>query len=374
MNYADKSQLIAPHTTIIQGRYQVLKHLHQGRFGHTCLAQDLAQTPPKCIIIKQIYPRIDDSRMWEISRRLFVNEVNSLRRLRTHPQVPQILDWFATDSGCFLVEEVVSGDLFTAQLNQIWTQQQCLDFLRDILPVLAFIHAQEIIHCDLQPMNLMLRHSDRKIIVIDFGAAQPIRHNYEPPILANNKQAKYRQVISPSGYLAPEQLLGYPQPSTDIYALGMICLQALTGMLPDQIQMILGSGRQMPIVAEPKFQQILQQMVAVDYRLRYSSVHAVCQDLAKLVNQSPMPVLPPPPEPVEELWPQEEAAPPKLAKPGLDLPILGTGVAIGLGVNGVLIAMGLYSLANPYGKGNPFDMLSRVDLPDLRQRSPKHDF
>jgi len=338
------------------------------------------------------------------------------------------MDWFKDGDSYFVVQEFIAGDLLSQELpsyeksQQIFRADQGLDLLQEVLPALHFIHQQGIVHCDLKPDNIIRRHKDNKLVIIDFGSAQAISAPQRSHPLATGKQLKYKHLLDPCGYAAPEQLSGHAQPCSDLYALGIICLQALTGKEPWQLQQDL-SANYLPW--EPRYlgdhflRSVLQRMVAFDMQSRYQSAQEVIQFIHRyLDSKSPkssysltdgcldscpdscldkgsyadsynsgaeiIPVLP-----LENLLPKQQhleeeqkrqlecdrqvihADYHRLSRPHLS--IMGTGMAIGLGVNSVLIAMGLNSLANAQGRDNKFDVLTQVPLPDFQQPSPKHE-
>ncbi len=110
------------------------------------------------------------------------------------------------------------------------SENEVIQLLYDILEVLQSVHQQNIIHRDIKPSNLMRRDSDGRIVLIDFGAVKQI-----------GSQLKYSQgqrqtvPIGTEGYMPNEQENGHPKLCSDIYAVGMTAIQALTGVFPHQL-------------------------------------------------------------------------------------------------------------------------------------------
>ncbi|NJK66440.1 MAG: protein kinase [Microcoleus sp. SU_5_3] len=96
---------------------------------------------------------------------------------------------------------------------------------------MSFCAKHQFIHRDIDPSNLMRRKSDGRIVLIDFGAAKRI----STQIINSIGQAPQTVAVGKIPYMPPEQRDGYPNLSSDIYAVGMICIQALTGILPQQL-------------------------------------------------------------------------------------------------------------------------------------------
>ncbi|MEA5570428.1 protein kinase domain-containing protein [Calothrix sp. UHCC 0171] len=65
------------------------------------------------------------------------------------------------------------------QSGQKWTQKQAIAFLQDVLKILEFVHKENVIHRDIKPTNLIRRHLDQKIVLIDFGAVKAITNVME---------------------------------------------------------------------------------------------------------------------------------------------------------------------------------------------------
>jgi serine/threonine-protein kinase len=117
------------------------------------------------------------------------------------------------------------------QLNQSWNESQVIQMLQDVLGVLQFVHSYSVIHRDIKPDNLIRRNQNDKLVLIDFGAVKQMRTQLAK---ADSKIAATVAIGTP-GYMPAEQAQGKPRPNSDIYAVGMIAIQALRGMLPTQL-------------------------------------------------------------------------------------------------------------------------------------------
>ncbi len=228
--------------SIIQGRYQVLSKLKGGALSRTYLVQDLSQpNEPKCVLKHYPYNK-EIPRLYKTNMRLFLKEAKHLQVLSVHPQIPRLVDYFGiTDQGWYLVQDLVEGKLVNNILpmseysDNCWSVYEVARFMHDICETLQFIHSQKIIHCDLKPNNIISRASDGRLALIDFGSAQ-----YIPGFQTNEDTSlvslRTKITVSPSGYLAPEQLSGQPQPCSDFYALGVMAIQAWTGLDPARMK------------------------------------------------------------------------------------------------------------------------------------------
>jgi serine/threonine protein kinase len=215
------------------GRYKVVEHLGEGGFGCTFLAEDLhLPSRPRCVV-KQLKPSVTDATTLQTARRLFETEAQVLYRLGSHNQIPRLLAHFEDKREFYLAMEWVEGKSLKDELiaGQPWPEANVVALLRDILKVLAFVHEQGVIHRDVKPANLICRYRDGKIVLIDFGAVKQAAAHLDNPEV----ESTVTITIGTQGYMPSEQLAGNPRFSSDIYAVGMIGIQALTGIKPKDL-------------------------------------------------------------------------------------------------------------------------------------------
>ena len=281
---------------LLDNRYQVIQVLSTGAFGRTYIAEDtfLPGSPKR--IIRHLKPSENYPHLLLFIQQLFSNDTRTLETLGQHDQIPELLAFFADDQGFYLVQEFFNGQLLSnlvttnQKRSKYWTEPQVIQLLRDVLDILNFIHNQGIIHCDIKPNNLIKRTDNGKICLLDFGAVQPIdkpqNNTYQTPINFNMK---------PAGYIPAEQLAYQPQQNSDIYALGMIAIQALTGIHPIQLEIDPDnqeiSWQHLAYVSD-ELANILNQMVRYSNQERYQSAAEVLQSLDQLVNPETLPITP----------------------------------------------------------------------------------
>ncbi len=148
------------------------------------------------------------------------------------------------------------------------------------MQTLAFVHANGVIHRDIKPSNVMRRQRDRKLVLIDFGAVKQVSAD----LLENPEQSAFTIGIGTKGYAPKEQCFGRPQYSSDIYAVGMIGIKALTGIPPHEIKEDADGELIWMHQAEVNLglANILNKMVREDYQERYQSASEVLQALNQL--------------------------------------------------------------------------------------------
>ncbi|NJL09921.1 MAG: protein kinase [Calothrix sp. SM1_7_51] len=285
---------------LLDGRYQVIQILGSGGFGETYIAQDTRRPGnPQCVL-KLLKPASHDAFYMETARRLFKSEAEILEKLGNHDQIPRLLAYFEADEKFCLVQELIVGHSLSAelQLGQRWLESQVIELLQDVLAVLEFVHSYGVIHRDIKPANLIRRTHDGKLVLIDFGAVKQIGS----PTVDPNSQIIATVAIGTPGYMPAEQAQGKPRNNSDIYALGMIAVQSLTGLLPTQLPENTQTGEivwQNHAQVSPRLEAILQRMVYYHYRNRYQSATEALQDLRELTNPLPPTFTSPPP--TEEL-------------------------------------------------------------------------
>lgn len=273
--------------TILAGRYKIINPIGEGGFGQTFLAQD-NQLPdfPFCVI-KQLKPKLDHPKDLEIAKRLFVREAKILHHLGNHDQIPRLFAHFEQDGEFYLVQEFIEGYDLDSEIvdDGQWSHEQVLTFLQDILQVLAFVHSAQAIHRDIKPANLMRRKSDRKIVLIDFGAVKAF--NNDTASQTNETASSSTVAIGSPGYMPIEQLAGNPQFSSDVYAVGIVCLKALTGTncldIPKDIHTSELIWRNKATQISTGLADILDKMVCYDYRQRYQNASEALQAVDRLV-------------------------------------------------------------------------------------------
>lgn len=297
---------------VLDGRYKLIKQIGAGGFGHTFIARDMRRPGSPPCVVKQLKPASDDPNFIREARRLFNTEAETLEKLGRHDQIPQLLAYFEEDKQFFLVQEFIEGrslhdemkaslpevsdlanesqDRVLAELQNIdaptrdkqLTEVEALKILKDILEVLEFVHSEGVIHRDIKPDNLIRRKSDRKIVLIDFGAVRAMQDS-NTQLAANEKgESRFTVTIGTPGYMPSEQCAGRPAYSSDIYALGMVIIKTLTGYSPTDLPTDPATGE---LVWRDKAQvsnglaMVLTRMVRYHYTQRYQSVREVNQGI-----------------------------------------------------------------------------------------------
>ncbi|MEZ2303048.1 MAG: ABC transporter substrate-binding protein [Microcoleus sp.] len=274
----------------LTGRYKIINKLGQGGAAITYTAQDL-QNPsnPPCVIKEIPFPHTENPLVLKKARNRFQQEVLALQTLGNDSRIPTLLNHFEENDNFYIVQEFITGTAISQELltakNQ-WNEAQAISFLREIFEILQLVHDANIIHRDLTPSNLIRSTTGNKIVLIDFGAVR------EVSTLTSNSTGEIltSKAWGTTGYMPAEQYnpQSIPQPYNDIYAVGIITIQALTGRRPtnlpqdpDSCEFIwthLTSDR----LSDP-LKNILTKMVHFNFKDRYQSATEVLQALKPLV-------------------------------------------------------------------------------------------
>ncbi len=275
---------------ILDGRYKIIRELSAGGFGHTYIAEDIKSSDNFQYVVKQLKPRASDSHTLQIARRLFKLEGRVLKLLGRDPQIPTLFAYIEEDLEFYLVQEFIEGHTLTQEFSSSkFSENKVIELLQDILTTLAFVHQHKVIHRDIKPDNLIRRKKDGKIVLIDFGAVK------ELTITEVNSQGQtiLTVAIGTPAYMPIEQAMGKPKFSSDIYAVGLVAIQALTGIMPHNLQQDFDTGEinwHNGIQVSPGLATILDKMIMLNFLERYPSAIEALQAIEELVGGNPNPI------------------------------------------------------------------------------------
>ncbi len=284
---------------ILRQRYKIIDSLGSGGFGDTYLAEDLdLPGNPKCVL-KHLKPRSSDPRVLAIAQRLFHREAKTLYKLgQDSDQIPKLFAHFQEGTEFYLVQEYIEGQDISQELTpgKKLSESYTIALLKGILKALAVAHQNNIIHRDIKPQNLMRRKSDKKIVLIDFGAVKEIS------VLTTNQPGTTTLTVAVGtpGYMASEQSKGKPKLSSDIYAVGMVGIKALTGKDPKNLPTDPKTGNVIwlnEVQVSKRLANILDRMVREYFPQRYENATEVLEMLGFTTPLIPKPRAAPTPPP-----------------------------------------------------------------------------
>jgi len=290
---------------VLNNRYRVIKKLATGGMAYVYLGHDMTLDRTIAIkILKQGLSRDKDF------REQFHQEAKAAASL-SHPNIVTIHDFGYDEGKLFIIMEYVRGVDLKSYLHRQpdLTLQDALELVEQACEGIGYAHRAGIIHCDIKPQNMLVTH-DQKLKVTDFGIARAVS-----AIQTDRLQSV---VWGSPHYFSPEQAAGYdPTPSSDVYSLGVVLFEALTGTLPFESEDNNELARMHQEILPPRprsinpaiptqLEQIILKILSKDPSSRYRTAEQMAiilggylhghPELGKLKRPSPNP----PDQPIRE--------------------------------------------------------------------------
>ncbi len=279
------------------GNYRVLNPIGHG--GMAVVYKGYQATLDRYVAIKVMSHTIAEDQTF-IER--FQREASSVARLR-HQNLVQMLDFGVYDDISYMVMEYIEGDTLKARLqtlraaNERMPLPEIVEIIQDVAAAMDYAHAHGIVHRDIKPANIMLRPEERlaaltgavpfTAVLTDFGVAR---------MLEGVQITGSGATIGTPDYMSPEQAQGQSAgPSADIYALGIVLYEMLTGELPftaDSPVAVLLKHLQAhpPLLVDtapelpPGIDMILTRALAKEPQKRYPTAGQLATELAEIVE------------------------------------------------------------------------------------------
>ncbi len=275
---------------LLNDRYQVIRTLGAGGFGETYLAEDTYMPSKRRCVVKQLKPIQNNPQIYQLVQERFQREAAILEQLGgATDQIPALYAYFSTNGQFYLVQEWIEGDTLTAKIQKqgLFSESAVQEVLGNLLLILEYVHSRHIVHRDIKPDNIMVRHHDGKTVLIDFGAVR------ESMGTVFNSQGNPTSsiVIGTPGYMPSEQAAGRPVFSSDLYSLGITAIYLLTGRQPQQLETDSQTGeivwRQYASHVSPIIAGVIDQAIAYHPRDRYPTARAMLDALQSITNPIP---------------------------------------------------------------------------------------
>jgi serine/threonine protein kinase len=281
---------------LLRNRYRIENRLSAGGFGETYIAVDEDYPDKRRLVVKHLKPQSNDPVVLDTARRLFNAEAVTLAKLGEKTElIPTLYAYFEENKEFYLVQEFIEGQTLAQELGtRKLSEAETLKVVCEILTVLTEVHINRIIHRDLKPDNIIRRSRDRQLVLIDFGAVKTVRQT-----TLNVSNPRYFQSIGigTDGYMPTEQAMGYPTSASDIYAVGAIALQCLTGKPPSELfdeDDLVFKWQHLCSVSD-RAANILSKMVAASHLDRYANAMEAIKEIELLV-----PPVAPTPQPISQ--------------------------------------------------------------------------
>lgn len=269
---------MAQQQALLAERYQIGRLLGSGGFGAVYLATDERLHRPVAIKVCSTN-RLPAHEASEAAR-LFQSEALTLARLR-HPGLTAIWDYFHQDNEWYLVMEYVPGETLRDLLRRVGgplPRAEAVEYARQLCTVLGYLHRQQppIVFRDLKPGNIMVT-PEGQLKLIDFGIAR---------LFSPGKVADTSQFGTP-GYAPPEQYGGQTEPRSDIYSLGVVLHQMLTGHNPTASPFALPPARSLNSTLPEHIETLITQATAYDLHQRVPTADEFCNALDRTIVHGP---------------------------------------------------------------------------------------
>ncbi|MBD2214905.1 serine/threonine protein kinase [Nostoc linckia FACHB-104] len=271
-------------TPLLRNRYRIIQPLGGGGFGRTFLAEDEDKLKENCVV-KQLSPQVKGTNALRKATELFQEEARRLQQLGEHPQIPTLYAYFGEDSYLYLVQQFIQGQSLRQELKLqgTFSEAKIWQLLGELLPVLNFVHENQVIHRDIKPDNIMRRSPQTQrsaggnLVLIDFGVSKQ---------LTATSIEHTGTSIGSYGYAPMEQMkYGLASPASDLFSLGVTCFSLLTGIQPSYLYMeagynwVKGWREHLKYPISEQLEQILDKLLQKEIEHRYQSATAVLQDL-----------------------------------------------------------------------------------------------
>jgi len=265
------------------GRYHILEQLGEGGMATVYKARDV--NLDRDVAVKVIRAENFGSAILERILKRFEREAKSLARL-THPNIVPILDYGEYNGAPYLVMPYLPGGTLKGRLKGPIPYREAVQMLIPIAQALVHAHGQGIIHRDIKPSNILITRTGEPMLS-DFGIAK-ILDTEETRDLTSTGVG-----IGTPEYMAPEQGLGQADERTDIYALGIVLYEMITGRIPfraDTPMAILLKKNQEPLPRPSRFvpglpssvENVLIKALARDPDNRYQTMRELLNALGRL--------------------------------------------------------------------------------------------
>lgn len=275
------------------GKFDIVERL--GRGGMAEVYRAYHASLDRYVAIKVLHAFLADDPEFKTR---FEREARNVARLK-HPNIVQVydFDYDEPSESYYMVMELVEGPTLkdrlqaSAERGGLMPLDESLRIVREAAGALAYAHSRDMIHRDVKPANLMLDH-DSRVVLTDFGIAK---------IVTGAQFTASGGMVGTPAYMAPEQGLGEAgDERSDLYSLGIILFQMVTGKLPydaetplaivlKHLQTPTPSARALNPAVSESLDQVIGKAIAKEAQNRYQTASELIQDLLRIQRGETLP-------------------------------------------------------------------------------------
>ncbi len=262
---------------MLDRRYEIVRMIKSGGMGAVYEALDIRFEKTPCAV-KEMLSQTSDPAQQQYMIDSFKKEAKILNSLR-HPNLPVVRDYFIEGGRYYLVMDFVDGKDLDTIMRSYGTggvpEAIVVEWSLEILEALEYLHTQNppIVYRDLKPGNVMVRNSDKKIILIDFGIARTITPGSDT----------IKTSIGTPAFSPEEIFQGRPEPRSDLYSLGATMHCLLTGLVP-VTPFAFKPVRQVNPAVSAELEAIVMCALAMSASDRYASARHLKDALKNLIS------------------------------------------------------------------------------------------
>ncbi|MBW4612311.1 MAG: tetratricopeptide repeat protein [Desmonostoc vinosum HA7617-LM4] len=264
---------------LLDGHYQILTVLNTGELVQTYLVED-TKIPHSKFLVQRLSPPSNNPKTLSILRHLFTSQVANLEKLtKEYDQIQKLVGYFEENEAFYLVQEFIPGNSLNEEIlhGVPLKENEVINLLIEVLEILVFAHTHGIIHRDIKPANIIRRESDKKLVLTNFGGVREV----------------ITHTVDTKEYMPVEQTQGNTRYNSDIYALGIIAIAAITGLKANEIYQLKNHKKSLngEIIWHDKttninqdLVRVLNKMVRLNYRKRYQYATEILDELKLITN------------------------------------------------------------------------------------------
>ncbi len=219
----------------------------------------------------------------DISAR-FMREARIVAQLQ-HPNIVAIYDVSEFDAGVYMAMEYLPGGTLAERCSNTFIARDALLLIGELCNALDYAHARGFIHRDIKPDNILFREDDT-LVLSDFGIARALQ--------SDTRMTRTGMILGTPRYMSPEQIQGVTLDArSDLYSLGILCFQLLTGQTPFSAENVMAIGMQhlsQPVPELPKalafLQPFVNKLLAKELGARYTSAVDVAEQVKAMLAEN----------------------------------------------------------------------------------------